>query len=304
MDRLTSMAVFVTAADEGSLIAAARRHGLSPSMAGKHVAAIEADLNVRLMQRSTRHLSLTEAGRAYYARSRRILDEYEDARREAAQAQAVVHGTLRIAAPYTFGAMHLSGVIADFMALYPQIAIEAVLSDRYVDLLADAIDVAVRIGRLRDSDLVARRLAPCRMVFCAAPAFLDRHGALRTVADLRSAPRLAFSDAISAGDWTIVDPDGTSHMIGGPTRMVANTMELLLAAALRGGGVAYGPSFVFGERIATGDLVQVLPDHRTIDLAIHAVYPSNRHISLKLRTFIDFLVDRFGSSLPWDAAVA
>ena len=301
MDRLTSMSVFIAAAQEGSLIAAARRHGLSASMAGKHVAAIEAELGIRLMQRNTRSLVLTEAGRAYLVRCKRIIEEHEEAKREAGDAQKAVQGVLRIAAPVTFGAMHLSGVMAGFLGLHPGVTLEILLSDRYVDLLADGVDVAIRIGRLRDSDLVARRLAPCRMVFCASPGFLGQTGPLTTVEGLCRAPRLAFSDAVSAGDWTLVDPEGKSHVIDGPVRMVANDMQMLLAAALRGSGVAYGPSFVFGPHIAAGGLVALLPDHRTPDLAIHAVYPTNRHVSLKLRSFIDHLAASLGSKLAWDA---
>lgn len=300
MDRLTSMAVFAAAAEEGSLIRAARRFGLSASMAGKHVAAIETDLNIRLMQRSTRRLSLTDTGRAYYARCKRILEEVEDANREASDTQQVVRGVLRIAVPQAFGAMHLGGVLARYLDEHPAVTVEVRLGERYVDLLAEGIDVAIRIGRLLDSDLVARRLAPCRMVFCASPAFLQRNGTPTTVDDLRRLPRLTFSEAVSAGNWTLTDPQGQSHVLAGTVRMTANNMQMLLAAALAGVGFAYGPTFVFGERIAAGDLVALLPDHRTSDLAIHALYPSARNISLKARRFIDHLVTSFGGEPPWD----
>jgi DNA-binding transcriptional LysR family regulator len=302
MDRLTSMAVFVVAADEGSLSKAARRFGLSASMAGKHVSAIEADLGVRLMQRSTRKLSLTDAGRAYHTRCKRILEEVDDANREASDAQQIVRGVLRIAAPLTFGAMHLGDVIARFLEEHPAVAAEVLLNDRYVDLLSEGIDVAIRIGRLLNSDLVARRLAPCRMLFCASPDFLERFGIPRNVEELRRAPRLAFSEAVSAGDWTLTDPSGQTHLIDGPARLAANNTQMLLAATLAGSGVAYGPTFVFGERIAAGDLIALLPDHRTSDLAIHALYPSTRNISLKTRRFIDHLIASFGGEPPWDRA--
>lgn len=291
------MSIFVSAVAEGSLVAAARRHGLSASMAGKYVVAIEAELGVRLLQRSTRSLALTEAGRAYHARCKRIIEEYEEARREAGDANEIVQGVLRIAAPHTFGVMHLSDVMADFMERHPGVTLEVMLSDRYVDLVAEGIDVAIRIGKLRDSDLVARRLAPCRMVFCASPAFLEKFGFPVTVEDLRAMPRLTLSDAVSSGDWTLVDPTGRSHVIDGPVRMAANNMQMLLAAALRGAGVAFGPSFVFGSRIAVGDLIALLPNHRRSDLAIHAVYPTNRHVSLKLRTFVEHLAASLATSL-------
>lgn len=296
MDRLTSMAVFVAAVEEGSLVGAARRFGLSPSMAGKHVSAIETDLQARLLQRSTRMLKLTEVGKAYYSRCKQILEAVEDANAEAQEAQASVKGILRIAAPTTFGAMHLGPIIGSFLEAYPEVAIEILLSDRYIDLLAEGVDLAIRIGLLQDSNLVARRLAPCRMVYCAAPSFLKRHGQPRTAEELRRASRLAFTDAVSTGDWTLTDPDGQTHLIDGPVRLASNNMQMLLCAALTGAGVAYGPSFVFGPSIASGTLVALLEDHRTSDLAIHAVYPTKRHTSLKLRRFVDFLSLQLGSA--------
>jgi DNA-binding transcriptional LysR family regulator len=300
MDRLTSMAVFVAATEAGSLSAAARRFGLSVSMAGKHVAALEAALNARLLQRTTRKLSLTEVGQAYLARCKRILEEVDDADREAGDAQQTARGPLRIAAPTTFGALHLGEVVAGYLERHPDVTLEVVLGDRYIDLLDAGIDVAIRIGRLPSSDLVARRLSPCRMLFCASPEFLARHGVPTNVEDLCRAPRLVFSDAVSAGDWTVTGPDDRTHAIDGPVRLEANNIQMLLAAALAGAGIAYGPSFVFGASIAAGTLVALLPDHRTADLAIYAVRPTARHVPLKVRHFIDHLVARFGRSAPWD----
>ncbi|MDS0773406.1 LysR family transcriptional regulator [Escherichia coli] len=300
MDRLLSMAVFVSAVEEGGLVSAARRFGLSPSMAGKHVSAIEEQLKVRLLQRSTRKLTLTDVGRSYYTRCKRLLEEYEDANREAQDAQQSVHGILRVAAPTTFGALHLGRVVSNYLAEYPDVSIETTLSDRYVDLLADGIDVAIRIGRLQDSDLVARRLASCRMMFCAAPSFLARHGEPKTIEQLRQAPRLAFSQAVSAGDWSVTDANGQTYHIDGEIRLAANNMQMLLAAALTGAGVVYGPSFVFEQSIASGALRVLLPDHKTKDLAIHAIYPSKRHVSLKVRRFIEHLSMSF-DDIPYDA---
>ncbi|MBC9882074.1 LysR family transcriptional regulator [Bradyrhizobium sp. INPA01-394B] len=300
MDRLVSMAVFVAAIEEGSLVSAARRFGLSPSMAGKHVAAMEEQLEVRLLQRTTRMLKPTDVGEAYYLRCKQILDDYDDANAEARELQQTVRGILRVAAPTTFGAMHLGSVVASYLAAHPDVAVETMLSDRYIDLLADRIDVAIRIGRLEDSDLVARRLAPCRMVFCSAPSFLSHHGVPRTVEQLRKAPRLAFSEAVSAGDWMLTDSDGLVHVIDGPVRLAANNMQMLLSAALAGAGVAYGPSFVFAEAVAAGALQLLMSDYKTSELAIHAIYPTKRYTSLKLRRFVEHLSTSFGDMPPWD----
>jgi DNA-binding transcriptional LysR family regulator len=208
---------------------------------------------------------------------------------------------LRVAAPVTFGAMDLGEVIAHYLDQHPHVTAEVMLDDRYIDLLGAGIDVAIRIRRLLDSDLVARRLAPCRMVFCASPDFLTRYGVPKGVEDLRRAPRLTFSEAVTAGDWTLTDPAGRTHVVDGPVRMASNNTQMLLSGALAGAGVAYGPSFVFGERIAAGDLIALLSDHRTSDLAIQAVYPTVRHVSLKARHFIDHLVASFGNGSFWDA---
>jgi DNA-binding transcriptional LysR family regulator len=296
---MTSMAVFVAAVDEGSLAAAARRFGLSPAMAGKHLSAVETRLNARLLQRTTRKLNLTEAGQAYYRRCKRILEEFDEANREASDVQGSARGLLKIAAPVTFGAMHLGKVIAQYLADHPHVSVEIQLSDQFVDLLELGADLAVRIGRLPDSDLVARRLAPCRMVAVASPAYLSRHSAPQSPSDLEQRALLVFSGAVSSA-LSFTDAMGRAHLVEGRSRLLANNMQILLNAALDGVGVAYGPTFVFGEYLERGELVALLPQYRTLELAIHAVYPSSRHVTLKARRFIDRLVVAFGANPPWD----
>ncbi|WP_213780946.1 LysR family transcriptional regulator [Caballeronia sp. dw_276] len=300
MDRMTSLGVFVAAVEEGSFAAAARRFGLSAAMAGKHVSAIEADVNARLLQRTTRRLSLTDAGQTYYERCKRILEAFDEANREAGDSQGTARGLLRVAAPVTFGAMHLGGIVARYLEDHPQVNVEVTLGDRYVDLIEAGVDVAIRIGRLQDSGLVTRRLAPCRMVMCASPAYLERHATPHMPEDLRSAQRLAFSEAVSADDWTLLDANNHAHVVNGPCRVAANNTQMLLAAALAGAGIAYGPTFVFGEHLRRGELVALLPAYRAADLAIQAVYPSARRIPLKVRRFVDYLAVTFGDEPPWD----
>lgn len=300
MDRMTSLAVFVAAVDDGSLASAARRFGLSPAMAGKHVAALESTLKVRLLQRTTRRLSLTDAGLAYYRHAQRILEAFDEANREAGELHAAPRGTLRVSAPVTFGALHLGAAVAGYLARYPEVNVQVILSDRYIDLLAERIDVAIRIGRLADSSLVARRLAPCRMLACAAPAYLAHHGTPATPDALGECPRLVFSEAVSPGDWTFIDSEGRAQVVDGAPRLAANDAQILLAAALAGAGVTYGPSFVLGRHVAGGALVRLLPGYRTNDLGIHAVYPI-RQISHKARLLVDELALAFGEDPPWDA---
>jgi len=300
MDRFASIGVFVAAVDEGSLVAAGRRFGLSASMAGKYLSALEADLNVRLLQRSTRSLSLTDAGRSYYLRCKRILEELDDANSEASDAHSTARGTLRVAAPVTFGELHMGDVVARYLEDHPQVNIEVSLDDRYVDLQNNGIDVAIRIGRLPDSQLVARRLAPCRMVLCAAPAFLERAGVPKTSEDLRHAPRLAFNEAVSIPEWALIDEAGHPHAIDGPYRMQANNMQMLLASTLAGVGIAYGPTFVFGPHIRAKRLVELLPGYKAPELTIHAVYPTARYVPSKVRRFMDYLAEAFGEQPSWD----
>lgn len=300
MDRLTSLGVFVAAVEEGSFAAAARRFGLSAAMAGKHVGAIEAELNARLFQRTTRRLSLTEVGQTYYERCKQILGAFDEANREASAAHGTPRGVLRIAAPVTFGALHLGQVVARYLDDHPDVKVEVLLGDRYVDLLEAGVDVAIRIGQLQDPALVTRRLAPCRMVVCASPAYLERHGTPRKPADLARAPRLAFSEAVSSGNWTLTDAKNRAHVIDGPCRIAANNTQMLLATALAGAGIAYGPTFVFGEHLQRGELVALLPAYRTTELAIQAVYPSALRIPAKVRRFVDYLADAFGDAPPWD----
>lgn len=300
MDRLTSLDVFVAAVEEGSFAAAARRFGISPAMAGKHVSEIEARLGARLLQRTTRRLSLTEAGLAYFERSKQILEAFDEANKEASDAQGTARGTLRIAAPVTFGERHLGQVIARYADDHPRVNVDVVLGDHYVDLLDAGIDVAIRIGRLKDPSLVTRRIAPCRTVVCASPEYLNKHGTPRKPDELLQAPRLAFSEAVSAGDWTLFDAKSRAYVIDGPSRISANNMQLLLSAALAGAGIAYGPTFVFGEHLRRGDLVPLLSDFRTSELVIQAVYPSARLIPFKVRRFVDYLIAAFGDEPPWD----
>jgi DNA-binding transcriptional LysR family regulator len=300
MDQITSVRVFVLAVDMGSLAAAGRQLGLSPAMSGRYLGSLETQLNARLLQRSTRHLSLTEAGQRYYERCKRILADFDDANREAVDRDQALQGTLKITAPVTFGNMHLSASIGRYLDKHPGVAIHIALSDRFVDLPEEGIDVAIRIGQLRDENLTVRRLASCRLLACATPAYLEAHGKPSTPMQLRDHACLALVGASSAGRWTFKDKAGVEHTVSGPHRMHANTMDILLATALTGSGIVYGPSFVFGDALDKGELVQVLPDYVTTSLPIHAVFPTTRYMPRIVRQFIDHLAEDFGEVPPWE----
>lgn len=290
MDRFVSLGLFAAAVEEGSLAAAGRRFGFSPAVAGKHVSALESEMRVRLLQRTTRRLTLTEAGQAFLPRCRRILEEYDEARREAGDQQRLVHGTIRVAAPTEYGVTRLGEMLARFATEHPAVRVEMRLDDRYVDLVEHEIDVAIRIGRLTDANLVTRRLGDCQLILCASPGFVARHGMPRTPADLAGLPRLAFSQSVSVGDWTFIAPDGRVHLADGRVAVSANNVQLLAAVAARDGGVVYGPDFVFTQALASGALVRVMADWGTPRLDVHAVFPALRHIPHKVRVFVDDLV--------------
>ena len=302
MDRLTSMTVFAKCAEAGSLSAAARAVGLSPAMVSKHVRALEQALGVRLLDLTTRRLSLTEAGRRYLVRCEHILAEVEDATSEAAHYQVAPRGLLRVTAPAAFGRLHLAPVLADFMALYPDLTVEAWFTDRFVSLVDEGFDAAVRIGRLPDSSLIVRRLGPCRMLTGAAPAYLDRFGVPAHPADLREHACLCLSTAATPNAWRYVDQDGEEMQIPVGGRLRTDSMDMLCAAAERGLGVVHGPSFVLGPLVQAGRLRPILTEFPTPSLDLNAVLPSNHHLSTKVRVFIDFLAQRFGTAPPWDAA--
>ena len=300
MDRLTQLTLFIAAVEDGSLAAAGRRVGMTPAMAGKYVATLEAELGIRLLHRNTRKLSLTDIGRSYFERCKRILEEMEEADREARNLHGEPRGTLRVTAPMTFGALHLGAPIAKFVSAYPQASVEMTLDDRYFDLVDSGFEMAIRIGRLADSSLIARRIAPCRMVACASTAYLERKGYPQSPADLAAFDLLAFNMSRSPGSWTFTDTVGRLSSSRGTPRLWANNVQLLLAVALNDGGIAFGPSFVFGSYLETGALRLVLPLYKTSTLDIHVVYPSSRHVTAKVRRFVDLLELAFGEKPPWD----
>ena len=301
MDRLISMAVFVAAIEEGSIAAAARRMGLSPVMAGRYLTALEEALPARLVQRATRSLSLTDAGMRYLPRCRRILEELEEANHEAAATQGTARGTLRIAAPVTFGAQYLGPVVAAYMARHPEVQVQVHLHDRFVDLIDEGIDLALRIGQLADSSLVAWPLSQCMLLACASPAYLSRAGVPRSPHDLARHDRIGYIGSTPAAPWSFTARSGSTVEITEPCRLMANNTQLMAQAAASGLGIAYGPSFAFAELLERGELVQVLPRHATPRLPIHAITPSARQVPQKVRAFRDALGQAFGEGqAPWE----
>lgn len=301
MDSLTSMKIYCSVVESASFAAAARRLRLSRAVVTKHVASLEDRLHVRLLERTTRKLSVTEVGGRYYERCAQILAEVEEAEREAQQATATPRGTLRISAPHHFAPAHIAPYLAEFRRRHPEVELDISLSDRFVDLIEEGFDVAIRISdMLAESSLVARRLAPCRFVVCGAPGYFRRHGEPRAPDDLAKHPCLGYTLSPRERSWVFACPDDKRHVVhvNGPLR--SNSGDLLRVSALSGAGVVLLPTFLAGADLEAGRLKAVLADYRVQEYGIYAVYPSRKHLSAKVKAFIDFLAEKFGPEPYWD----
>lgn len=299
LDRVTGMKVFARVASLGSLSAAARVLGMSQTMATKHVASLEEKLGVTLLQRTTRRVSPTEAGRNYLERVERILAEIDEADALASLDAMQVQGTLRLNAPVSFGIREIAPLLPELAARHPALAVDLGLNDRQVDLVEEGWDLTIRIGSLADSSMIARRLATCRTVVCAAPSYLKKHGRPRTINDLKNHNCLGYtlSRLVGADRWSF-GPDGkTVVAIKGCLR--ANNGDVLVAAAIAGQGIIYQPMFLVAREIEAKRLVALKLDHGPIELGgVYAVYPPNRNPPVKVRATIDFLAERLGPRPP------
>lgn len=298
LDRLQGMTVFVRVAELGSFSSAARQLSLSKSTVSKHVTQLEERLGVRLINRTTRRLALTEVGSAYRDYCARIVQEIEEAELTAMRHAVEPRGRLKVNAPVTFGFLHLGPLLPAFLARHPGIEIELTLNDRFVDLLEEGFDVAVRVGRLGDSSLVARRFATARHVCAASAAYLDRAGRPEAPAALAGHNCLSYSYGRQPDAWAFArGAERLSVRVSG--NLQANNGDALRAAACAGLGTVYLPDFILGGDLAAGRLVRLLEDWETPEIPIHAVFPPQRHLSAKLRAFVDFLVERLGRRDGW-----
>lgn len=301
MDRLAALQAFSEVAATGSFSEAARRLRSSKSAVSRHVAALEADLGARLFHRTTRSLTLTEAGGGYLERVSAILADLAEADAAVSELQSAPRGKLRVNAPMSFGFLHLAQALPEFLALYPDVTMDLAMNDRYVDLVEEGFDVAVRIGAMEDSSLIARRLAPVKIVICATPDYLKQHGAPRTPQDLRNHDCIANSNMTRGHEWRLLDDMGRLQTIPVHGRISANNGDAMRIAVLNGLGISMLPSFIIGEDLKSGALVSLLESHVPQNVGLHAVYPHGRHLSPKVRAFVDFLARRFGPKPYWDS---
>ena len=302
MESLSDIAVFVQVVRDGSFTKASDRLELSRSVVSKYVTRLEERLGARLLNRTTRRLSLTEAGRVFYERSRRGLEEIEEAETEVSRLQGEARGLLRVNSPMSFGILHVAPLLPEFLAENPEVSVDMNLDDRKVDVIEEGFDVSIRITDLPDSSLVARRLGPCRHAIVAAPAYLEKHGVPRTPDDLRDHNIIAYQYQESATDWHFLTEDKEQITVPVSGSIQMNNSLALREALLGGIGITRTPTFVVGEDIAAGKLVSLLPNYQTLEVSIYLVYPQRRHLSPKVRAFVDFVAARISSDPYWDVA--
>ncbi|OAI52032.1 hypothetical protein AYO46_06900 [Betaproteobacteria bacterium SCGC AG-212-J23] len=297
------MTVFARVVGAGSLSAAARELGLSPALISRNLAALEARLGVRLINRTTRSLHLTDEGASYYEACSRLLAEVDEADAAVAAGRVEAQGVLRVALPASFGHLHVAPRIPAFAAQYPKVRLALSLSDRSVNVIEEGFDIAVRIAELEDSSLAARKLAPNRRVVCASPDYLARHGTPRLPEDLIHHNVLTTSDF--AMSWDFKDPRGKPSTVRVGGRHACDNWEVLREWALAGLGIALKSTWDVYQHLQDGSLVELFPGYAFhSDVAIYAVYPHRRHLPAKTRVFIEFLAALFGPEPYWDRAAA
>lgn len=299
MDRFLEMQTFNAVVDAGSFVKAADALALSKAAVSRYVVDMETRLGVRLLHRTTRRLSLTEEGQVFYARSKELLAQLEEAETEITSRSQAASGLLRVNAPVTFGILHLAPLWGVFKDLHPQVTLDITLSDRVVDLLEEAYDVAIRIARLESSTLVSKRLASTRMVLCASPHYLERHGVPRHPGELTRHAVIAYSYWSTRDEWRFEGPQGPVSVKTLPC-IQTNSGDTCRAAALAHQGIILQPTFLVGQDLSSGTLVELMPEFRSIELGIYAVYPTRKHVSAKVRALIEFLAAHFsGRGASW-----
>jgi len=302
MDRLTAIQAFAQVVESGSFAKAAERLGLSTSATSRHVAELESHLQTRLLNRTTRKVSLTEGGRAFYERVVQLLADLEEAEQEASRAAVIPRGVIKLTTAVNFGVRHVGPAIAAFLAQHAEVRFDVSLSDRIVDLVEEGFDLAIRIGTAGPHNVVARKLGETRVVPCASPDYLKRHGTPQVPEDLARHNCFTYEYVTPRNVWTFRDADGRERPVRVGGNLHSNNGDILAEAAARDAGIVFEPAFIVGPEVRAGRLVPLLQDFTPAPLPIYAVYSSRKHLSAKVRLFVDFLVDHFAGAEDWSAA--
>ncbi len=300
MDRLDSLESFVAVVEAGQFSAAALRLGIGKSVVSRRVSELEEHLGARLLQRTTRRLSLTEAGREFYPRALQLLEDLAEAEQSVSSGQQALGGRIRLATPLTFGMLHLGPLINRFMQAHPGVVLDLDMDDGQVNLIQEGVDLALRIGSLEDSSLIALPLATIRTVLVASPGYLAREGTPTTPEELQRHPGLCYSNLPEPQRVRLTDSSGRRISVNLPLRLLANNGDLLLNATEAGLGVCVSPTFIAYRAIREGRLVPILRDYRLPLSTAYAVYPSRRFVPLRVRALVDYLQQEFGDRPYWD----
>lgn len=301
MSELEEIRSFVALVEAGTATKAAARRGLAVSAISRRLKELEERLSVQLVQRTTRRMRITEEGHLFYERCVRLLADLAEAEAEVSRGTSQLKGPIKVATPVTFGVSHLSSAVATFLRQYPEITMRLDMSDRRVDLIEEAFDLAIRIGTLDDSTLRARKLTDVQHVVCAAPSLLNTFGPVRQPNDLEGAPGLCYGNLPQPATWKYRGPEGERGVVTVNPRLEATNGDALREAAVAGHGFLCEPSFIVHQAVEQGLLRPLLTEYRWYEMGIYAVYPATRHVSQRVRHFIDFLADRFGAEPSWEA---
>lgn len=300
MSRYEEIEAFVRTVDTGSFTAAAEQLRVAKSAISRRINELEQRLGAQLMIRTTRKLTLTESGRALYQRGKALLEDWEEAEGVVSDQSQALAGRIRLAAPLSFGIKHLGPMLLEFNEQHPEIEFDIDFSDRQIDLVAEGVDLALRIvSTLGDSSLIARKLGPVKMVAAASPAYLERVGIPKTPSDLKNWNELRFTLRPETS-WTFATPNGGTETIRLSSSIMASNGEFLTQAAISGRGLTIHPSFILYEALAEGSLVPILEDYKLAELGLYAVYPPTRHLSKRVRTLVDYLARACGDTPYWD----
>jgi DNA-binding transcriptional LysR family regulator len=292
MDKFQEMKTFAAVVDAGSFVKAADALGMSKPAVSRYVSELESRLGVRLMQRTTRRLSLTDEGQIFYTRCKHLLQAVDEAETEIAARKSEASGLVRINAPLTFGVLHLAPLWGEFRRQHPKVTLDITLSDRVVDLVEEGFDLAVRIAALHDSGLISRRIATTRLVLCASPQYLAEHGAPTHPSNLAHHAIIAYTQLASGDEWHFDGPQGRVAVTTRPC-ITTNNGDTCLAAALHHQGVVLQPSFLVSDALQRGTLVELMPEFRSVEIGIFTVYPSRRHVPPKVSMLVEFLAQAF-----------
>ena len=296
LDRLLAMTVFVKVVEQGSFARAAERLHMSTSGVSRHVAELEAHLDTRLLNRTTRRISLTESGQAYFERALHLLADLEETEAAVSSSTVTPRGTIRLTCSTSFGVPHLAPAIGAFQARYPDVRFDISASSRFVDLVEEGLDLAIRIGDLGNPNLIARKIGSMRLITCASPEYLKRKGTPKHPDDLAKHNCFTYEYAPEKNQWRFQDRQKNEIKVRIDGSVHANNGEMLAAIAVAGAGIALEPDFIVEPLLESGALVEILKNFRPAPYNIYAVYPSRRHLSAKVRTFVDFLATRFAKT--------